>query len=142
MVPDPSSSITQGGTIRWMSPELIRPENFGFESSRPTKESDSYALGMVILEVLSDQVPFAGDTFYAVIMKVTEGERPKRPHGAWFTDDLWETLGWCWSPKPEARPAIEAVLKCLEWQSLRPNADSDRGTYGTGLTSTSSFYCA
>jgi len=37
-----------------MSPELLDPERFGMPESgdnRPTKQSDCYALGMVIYEV-------------------------------------------------------------------------------------------
>ena len=43
--------FTHGGSIRWMSPELIDPELFRVEGNRPTKMSDCYALGMVIYEV-------------------------------------------------------------------------------------------
>lgn len=42
---------SSGGTERWMSPELLLPEQFGFTDTRPTKQSDCYALGMVIYEV-------------------------------------------------------------------------------------------
>jgi serine/threonine protein kinase len=38
------------GTLRWMSPELLDPEGFG-SNGGPTRESDRYALGMVIYEV-------------------------------------------------------------------------------------------
>ena len=47
-------SFTGGGTRRWMSPELLDPERFGVpesEGDRPTRQSDCYALGMVIYEV-------------------------------------------------------------------------------------------
>jgi serine/threonine protein kinase len=47
-------SFTAGGTRRWMSPELLDPEMFGIpqsEGDRPTRQSDCYALGMVIYEV-------------------------------------------------------------------------------------------
>ena len=47
-------SFTGGGTRRWMSPELLIPERFGMhgsEAGRPTRQSDCYALGMVIYEV-------------------------------------------------------------------------------------------
>ena len=47
-------SFTAGGTCRWMSPELLDPELFGIpqsEGDRPTRQSDCYALGMVIYEV-------------------------------------------------------------------------------------------
>ena len=116
-----------------MSPELLDPDRFGSEGGRPTKESDYYALGMVILEVLSGQAPFPRDGGLVVMRKVIEGERPGRPQGpegTWFTDDLWETLGQCWSPRPKDRPTVETVFECLErvsvtWQPLPPSADSD-----------------
>jgi len=41
---------SSGGTFRWMSPELLDPEHFDSDG-RPTRESDCYALGMVIYEV-------------------------------------------------------------------------------------------
>ena len=118
---NPSASISTtnlGGTTRWMSPELLHPELFGFADSRLTKESDCYALGMVILEVLTGQVPFACYEGYVVMRKVVDGERPERPKGAWFTDDLWGTLELCWSSRSKGRPTVEAVLECLERVSL------------------------
>jgi serine/threonine protein kinase len=51
---DTLMSFTAGGTRRWMSPELLDPELFGIpesEGDRPTRQSDCYALGMVIYEV-------------------------------------------------------------------------------------------
>jgi len=44
------TAVSSGGTLCWMSPELLDPERFG-SSGRPTCESDCYALGMVIYEV-------------------------------------------------------------------------------------------
>jgi len=99
-----------------MAPELLHPEMFGLRDSQPTKESDRYALGMVIYEVLSRQVPFASSANAVVMRKVLDGERPKRPQGeegAWFTDDLWKMTELCWVARPESRPSIEAVLECL-----------------------------
>lgn len=44
-----------GGTTRWMAPELLYPENFGFprncQKRLPSKGTDIYALGMTMLEV-------------------------------------------------------------------------------------------
>ena len=112
--PTGSSSVTNAGTTRWMSPELLHPEEFGFEQSRPTKRSDCYALGMVILEVLSEEPPFARDKDFIVMRKVIEGERPGRPEGGLFTDGLWRIMEECWLPQPKGRPTVEAVLECLE----------------------------
>jgi len=44
-----------------MSPELLDPERFGMpksEGNRPTRQSDCYALGMVIYEVSIDASKF------------------------------------------------------------------------------------
>ena len=143
--PTTSSSATNAGTTRWMSPELLHPEQFGFGDGRPTKQSDCYALGMVILEVLSREPPFARDNECIVMWKVIEGEHPERPRGegAWFTDNLWRTLEQCWSPQPNDRPTVEAVLKCLEraskvWQPPPPVSEN----VGTdGNVSYPSCYC-
>ena len=88
-----SSSNSPGGTVRWMSPELIYPEQFGLEESSPTKLSDCYALGMVIYEIITGNVPFHEQAAPAVSVKVTKGERPTR--GAKFTDSLWVVVEWC-----------------------------------------------
>lgn len=99
-----------------MSPELFDPDRFDLDNSRQTKYSDRYALGMVIYEVLSEQVPFSRHHGYAVVVKILKGERPKRPQGegTWFVNDVWNTLERCWKPSPSDRPSIKHVLRCLE----------------------------
>ena len=114
-----------------MGPELLDPIRFGSWDSRSTKESDCYAFGMVILEVLSGRPPFWHYSGLVVMMKAIEGEHPVRPQGAeaaWFTDDLWETLEQCWSPQPNVRPTVEAIFEYLEqgstaWRPLPPSVD-------------------
>jgi len=60
-----STTDTRGvvGTIRWMAPELMYPEGFGFVSEYrkrlPSRSTDTYALGMTILEVRLLAPPFA-----------------------------------------------------------------------------------
>lgn len=106
-----SSCYVVGGTIGWMSPELLAL------AKRPTMQSDCYALGMVIYEVLSGQAPFAPFGCYVVLRKVMDGEHPQRPEGVVgerFTDDLWQMLKQCWATLPEDRPSSSAVLECLE----------------------------
>jgi len=117
-----------GGTTRWMSPEL-----FDWGPSKSTKRSDCYSLGMVIFEVLSGQIPFAQFSGLTAMVRTVYGERPERPkgeEGAWFTDDAWETLEQCWSHQPERRPNVEAVLERLEqvsaaWHPPSPMVDDD-----------------
>ena len=122
-----SSSYVQGGTVRWMSPERIAPDRFRLKDSRPTKHSDCYALGMVIYETITGNLPFHRDADLTVFMKVVEGERPPRMAG--FSKNLWGTLEWCWAYKPNNRPSIESVLRCLEVTSnLQPSPWVDGGT--------------
>ena len=121
------------GTLRWMSPELLFPEQFGAWKNRPTEESDCYALGMVVLEVLTGKTPFPRCNNFIVMKKIIDKARPDRPTGpeaTWFTDDLWAVLEQCWSHEPKQRPTIQGVLECLErgsatWKPLSPSTDSD-----------------
>ena len=122
-----SSSYVQGGTVRWMSPERIAPDRFGSKDGHPTKPSDCYALGMVIYETITGNLPFHRDADLTVSMKVVEGERP--PRRAEFSKRLWGVLERCWAHKPNNRPSIESVLRYLEvTSSLSPSPWVDEGT--------------
>lgn len=107
-----SSSNAQGGTVRWMAPELIAPQRLGFEKSCPTKSSDCYAFGMVIYETISGEPPFRNDPDCTISLKVVKGERPTRRTK--LTDRLWEMLEICWALQPTNRPSINDVLRCLQ----------------------------
>ena len=96
-----------------MSPELLDPESFDLKDGRPTHESDCYALGMVMYEVLSGQIPFTKENGPAVIRKVLEGKRPERPPTL-FTGGLWEMLELCWKHRPQDRPSLKTLLQFLE----------------------------
>ena len=128
-----SSSYMQGSTARWMSPELIDPVRFGFETSRPTKPSDCYALGMVIYETVSGDLPFLWLADVAVFVRVLRGERPPRKAG--FSNSVWKMLEQCWESQPDARPSIEDVLRCLEMDPPSPGLDVEMEESGGGLDS-------
>ena len=87
------STTTMGGgagTILWMAPEL-----FG-RKAKNTEKSDVYALGMVLYELLTHQLPFQEDlegkkAEYVVPRWLENGERPEMPsHGDRNFKDLIE----------------------------------------------------
>ena len=130
-----SSSYAQGGTARWMGPELISPKKFGLKTSCPTKSSDCYSLGMVIYETISGSLPFHEDSDLTVFVKVLKGKRPRR--GVWFSDGLWKVMEQCWIPQPSKRPSVEGVLQCLDMcsDSSRPHSSGIDGRIVESLDS-------
>jgi serine/threonine protein kinase len=130
---DSLMSVIYGGSFPWMSPELL-DYGEGCEHS-PTKESDVYALGMLVYEVrtypaclnnknpkgakqvLCGRIPYHDLANRATIVtEITKGTRPKKPKGAarfGFTDGLWKTVERCWSADTNARPTLGIVLSRL-----------------------------
>ena len=141
-------SFTAGGSLPWMSPELLDPERFGANDDRPTKKSDCYALGMVVYEVRPDMIVpifgvlelkthqvLSGNPPYwdiknqgLLIHAITEGYRPKKPDPAeslGFTDEMWKIVQHCWLADASARPDTRTMLSYLNratwlWGSRRP----------------------
>ena len=124
-----------GGTWRWMSPELLDPENFG-SRGRLTRGSDCYALGMVIyevspfhsfrrplicaLQVLTGLKPFYNMVDFACVLAVVRGRRPSKPPHAeslGFSDTLWALTQSCWSETTSTRPTARQLLDCLSLAS-------------------------
>ena len=142
MISDPQtflSSCIEGGTTPWMSPELLDPESFGLKASNPTKESDCYALGMVVYEVLSGRAPFTPSR--APVLKVLRGERPERPREnerKLFTDDIWGMVQRCWEPQPGDRANARAILLSLKGDRSALGQTLDMGgTVGADIDSQS-----
>ena len=94
-----------------MSPELIAPEKFELTKSRLTKSSDCYALGMVIYETISGNVPFHEFMDMVVATRVIQGKHPSRC--AVFPEDVWTTMESCWTFQPHDRPGISDILQRL-----------------------------
>lgn len=104
------------GTYGWMGPELFYPNDFGLPRFQLTKESDCYAFGMVVYEVLSGKVPF-GDLKqpWQIPMAVHKGARPSMPDGTFpGMTELWNIAQECWSPKPWDRPTFLTVVEKLD----------------------------
>lgn len=132
-----SSNVT-GGTVRWMAPELLfGSETGGNTASRSlketvsratesesdsgttlSKETDIYALGMTMLELLTGEHPFNHvKRDAAVIHKVGNSERPNRPtkilDQSTQGTPFWEILQKCWAQKPADRPTANEVVALM-----------------------------
>jgi serine/threonine protein kinase len=131
---DTHSSVGGIGTPRWSAPELLDPPMFGFNSCRPSKESDCYSFGMTIYEVrcmyyihqlagcsdarqvLTGRVPFYDVKTDAVIMRIVRGVRPERPHlshAIGFTDPVWAIVEGCWKEYSPLRPDVPTIVHSL-----------------------------
>jgi serine/threonine-protein kinase len=96
------------GTPEYMSPEQIR-------GARVDGRSDVYALGIVLFELLTGDVPFRGDTPVATLMKHLRDpvsfETPPLPP---VPVSLRALLAAMLAKEPEARPAgADAVARAL-----------------------------
>ena len=91
-------------------------------------ESDCYALGMVIYEVLSGQTPFSTYNSYEIHHKVRDGKRPERPQGEagkLFTDGIWNMVEDCWKAEPSERITAKDILQGLEGKPYPSRSPSD-----------------
>ncbi|KAH6908848.1 TKL/TKL-ccin protein kinase [Coprinopsis sp. MPI-PUGE-AT-0042] len=137
-----------GGTARWQAPELLDPED---ESSRPTRQSDVYALGCVFYEIFTGNLPFhevARDA--TVIAHVQQGRRPSAPtHRCALNqspkgDEIWAAIQQCWSGCVALRPTLDNILGldsfwvALDMWNARYSAMRSRQEEGT-LLSASAF---
>lgn len=120
-------------TYRWAAPELLMQDGMDdtdeaddmtdtpadhatAKGALNTKESDIYALGMTILEVISGRLPWYWiNSEPAIIMRVclpgTLHKRPKyeTPTNSHDGNKLWDMLTTCWSFAPDSRPPAITV---------------------------------
>lgn len=97
------------GSPSYLAPEVIRRK-------RPTEKSDMYAFGVVVFEMLSGRLPYAGDNVNDLLNKQIQSAIPRpsqlNPHVHVAVDGLVKTL---LAKEPEERPASMAVvIKRLE----------------------------
>ncbi|CAI5999562.1 unnamed protein product [Closterium sp. NIES-64] len=103
---DTSLMTAETGTYRWMAPEVV--------DHRPyTKNVDVYSFGIVLWELCTVQLPFAGMTaMQAAFAVVNRGTRPDIPPS--IPLPLAELMQVCWHSNPDRRPPFTYVVQQLE----------------------------
>jgi len=106
-----------GGAIRWQSPELLDPDLFNMDSSKPTCASDVYSFACTCVELIAMRTPFEGLNDYRVVVDIVKGKRPSRPtlpDGGMVSDELWTLVNFCWAQEPSARPSAKDVVRHMD----------------------------
>ena len=104
-----STTRTDGvGTAAYMAPEQHDSETFGSVSEK----TDIWALGCIIVEMLSGEVPWAGKRPTEILMTVVVKQRaPPIPDG--LPEALQSALRGCFSHDQAARFSAEDVIAAL-----------------------------
>lgn len=105
------------GTCYMMAPELFDPESYARKHAWPTKQTDVYALAMVMFEVMAGYVPWGKESEHRIIYKVISGHRPQRTDPKPYrrhSDVIWKLMERCWDQDWRKRPTTTEILRQLK----------------------------
>ncbi|GJE86719.1 serine/threonine protein kinase-like protein [Phanerochaete sordida] len=101
-------TVTRDTSPRWSAPELMMGQN-----KTPNPKSDVWSFGMVILEVLTDEFPYASckNPNQVPIMLIQRKMPPRPQQNHWVTDPVWRLMEDCWRMDTEIalRPDMATV---------------------------------
>ncbi|KAG9023106.1 hypothetical protein FRB95_013556 [Tulasnella sp. JGI-2019a] len=105
-----SCTMQGAGSWRWMSSEVM-------DGGSKTFESDIYAFGMTIVEILSGFVPLPDLFHVPFIRAIIKGQRPPYEPASRLGQDftrLWTIASACWVSDPSRRPTADRIVDFIE----------------------------
>ena len=113
-------SSMQHGNVRWLPPEVL------FGNAQPSWSVDMWSFGMLSMELLTEDKPFAHQALDGtVVVDIFLKRTPPRPTPEQLkigslSDEFWECIQKCWRAVPQER--ISAVKMVEELQGLQDRA--------------------
>jgi serine/threonine protein kinase len=111
-----STQVSSGGltgTLPYMPPEVLRGEEADFRS-------DIWALGVVLYEAASGQLPFRGRTTFEVSSAILHDLAPALP--SWIPGGVWAIVQRCLAKEPQLRyqraGEVQAALEAVQSASV------------------------
>jgi len=95
------------GPLKWMSPESL------FEGKYSTK-SDVFSFGVVIYEIITQELPWKDLNPLQAAGKVNNGHRMVVPESCDCPPELKKLMERCWAQLPSDRPDFEKICEILE----------------------------
>jgi hypothetical protein len=115
------SAGATGGTLPYMSPEVLHGEPGDYRS-------DLWALGVVLYEASTGQVPFRGRTAFEVSSAILHEPPPALP--SWVPPGLAAIIQRCLAKEPALRyqraSEVQAALEAIQSASAVPKPASDQ----------------
>jgi serine/threonine protein kinase len=96
---------TMCGTTGWVAPEVLAEEGY-------TEKADVYSFAIILWEMLTRQIPYAGKNTMQVVRSVDRGERLTIPD--YCPPDYAQLINDCWNTDPAKRLSFAEVLARME----------------------------
>lgn len=100
-------SQQRAGTIAYMAPELLTETDPVFNET-----VDVYAFGVLLNEMMTRKIPFAGLSGFDLKQRVLKQERPEI--GLSCDREITKLIQQCWDHDPQNRPSFNEIYNILE----------------------------
>ncbi|OAX34915.1 kinase-like protein [Rhizopogon vinicolor AM-OR11-026] len=107
-----SWTSTFHGNFRWLAPELLEQTENDLPV-RPSKHSDVYSFGGIMLQVLTSKIPYYYLGEAAVILCIGTRVKPLRSRYPMLSDEYWHFIEECWSVAAHDRPSTDRIVEVI-----------------------------